>query len=90
MRKMNSGNLLFTTSLLDKMKGRSNRTIMILIAAWLIMLAMLVPCNAGSSQATQTPLSTTILLAETSSLNGATLLDRRCSDSPWANLYMNQ
>jgi cytochrome c5 len=81
--KISTANLVSITPLLDKMKektkGRSNRTIVVLIAAWLVMMAVLVACNSGSSQPTQVPSSATALPAETPALDGATLLETRCS-----------
>jgi len=53
--------------------GRSNRTIVVLLAAWLAMMVLLVACNSGSSQPTQAPPSATPAPA------GATLLETRCS-----------
>ncbi|MFH0803424.1 MAG: hypothetical protein V2A78_13705 [bacterium] len=53
--------------------GRYKRTIVVLIAAWLIMMALLVACNSGSSKPAQAPPSAT------PAPDGATLLETRCS-----------
>lgn len=83
MSKISTVNLVSITPLPDKMKekpkGRSNRTIVILIAAWLVMMAVPVACNSGSSQPTQAPSSAMALPVETPALNGETLLETRCS-----------
>ena len=63
----------------EKTKGCAHRTIVILITAWLVMMAVPASCNSGSSQPTQAPSSAKELPSETPSLNGATLLDTRCS-----------
>jgi len=50
-----------------------------LISLWLVMMVVLVACNASSSQPTQAPPVATALPAEKPTLDGATLLDARCS-----------
>jgi hypothetical protein len=83
MSKISTVNLTPLTPLLDKMKeklkGRSSRTIVILIAAWLVMMVVLVAYNSGSSQPTQASPSAT------PALDGATLLEKRCSVCHSAN-----
>jgi len=83
MSKISKVNLASLTPWLDKMKektkGRFSRTMMILIAVWLVMMAVLVVFNSGSSQPTQALPSGTALAAEKPALDGATLLEKRCS-----------
>ncbi len=54
--------------------GRSNWAIVILIAALLVTMLILAGCKSGSSQATQAPPS-----SDSTSLDGSTLLETRCS-----------
>lgn len=83
MSKIGTVNLVSITPLPAKMKektkGPSNRTMVILVAACLVMMAVPVACNSGSPQPTQAPSSTTAPPAETPALDGATLLETRCS-----------
>jgi cytochrome c5 len=83
MSKISKVILAFLTPLLGKMKerakGRFSRTMMILIAVWLVMMAVSIVFNSGSSQPTQALLSGMALAAETPALDGATLLEKRCS-----------
>jgi cytochrome c5 len=65
-------------------KINSNRTAVILIAAGLVIMAVLVACNSGTPAPTQIPASTqpsasTQSPALTPALDGATLLETRCS-----------
>jgi hypothetical protein len=89
MRKFSPVNLVSITMLLHKMKekmiGRSHRPIVILIAAWLVMMAVPVVSNSSSSQSTQDTSSSIVLAAETLALNGPTLLETRCSFCHGAN-----
>jgi cytochrome c5 len=57
----------------------SKMRIVNLISLWLVMMVVLVACNAGSSQPTQAPPVATTLPAEKPAMDGATLLDTRCS-----------
>jgi len=50
-----------------------------LICLWLVIMAALVACNAGSSQPTQVPAAATAPPSEKPALDAATLLDTRCS-----------
>ena len=73
MKKISSAILVSPT------KSHAHRTIIIMITAWLVTMAVPVACYSGSSQPTQAPSSVTALPADTSAINGATLLDTRCS-----------
>lgn len=83
MSEISIVNLVFITLLVDKMeeitKKRSNQTILILVAAWLAMMAVLMSCDSGPPQPTQAPSSATAPQAETRALDGAALLETRCS-----------
>jgi cytochrome c5 len=62
----------------------SSRTAVILIAAGLVIMAVLAACNFGSPAPTQVPAATqapasTQVPASTPALDGATLLETRCS-----------
>ena len=74
MDKKNAAGLVFITRLWEKLKGKglSNQIMVILIAACLFMITVPESCYSGQAQSQQTP-------AETSSLNGAALLEARCS-----------
>jgi hypothetical protein len=75
MRRTNTVNFVSLTPLPgkeEKAKGRSGPTIVLILAACLIIMAVLVACNSGSTQPTQAS-------AATSAFDGATLLDTRCS-----------
>ncbi|MFZ7110952.1 MAG: hypothetical protein ACOWYE_04655, partial [Desulfatiglandales bacterium] len=89
MGKIRIVNLVFITPLLDKMeemtKGSFNRTVLISIAAWLAMMAVLISCDSGPPQPTQAPSSAKAPQAETPALNGARLLETRCSACHNAN-----
>lgn len=56
-------------------KSHFNRTIVILIAVGLLMLAVLVSCQSSSSQPTQAPVSA----GGASAADGQTLMNTRCS-----------
>lgn len=83
MRKINTVKLVSVTSSRDKAnrtaEGRSGRNIAMLIAVWLVVIAALVPCNSGLSRSTQNPSPVAANPEDTAALNGATLLDTRCS-----------
>jgi len=83
MRRINTLNLVSAATLAGQLKGKAkcrlNRASVILILVWLVMIVVLVPCNSGSSQPTQVPESMTTAPAETPALNGAKLLETRCS-----------
>lgn len=83
MNRMHAVNSVSVTTVANqlkkKVKCRLSRTNVILVLAWLVMIAVLVPSNSGSSQPTQVPESMTTAPAETPALDGATLLDTRCS-----------
>ncbi|RJP84216.1 MAG: hypothetical protein C4518_20165 [Desulfobacteraceae bacterium] len=83
MNRKSTVNSVFDTPLAGQIKAtpgcRLNRTNVMLVLAWLVMIAVLVPCNSGSSQPTQVPESITTAPAEMPALDGATLLDTRCS-----------
>jgi cytochrome c5 len=66
----------------EKAKSRSGRRIVTLIAAGLamtVLLALLAACSSESSQPTQAPQPATEPSAGTPAVDGATLLETRCS-----------
>lgn len=66
----------------EKAKSRSGRRIVTLIAAGLamtVLLALLAGCSSESSQPTQAPQPATEPSAGTPAVDGATLLETRCS-----------
>jgi len=83
MNRINTVNPVSVATLAGQLKAktkcRQNLTSMILVAVWLVMIAVLVPCSSGSSQPTQVPESMTTPPAESAVLNGAKLLETRCS-----------
>jgi cytochrome c5 len=89
MSKFSPVNLVSITMLLykikEKMIGRLNRPGVILIAAWLVMMAVPVVSNSNSSQSTQDTSSSAVIAAETPAIDGATLLETRCSVCHSAN-----
>jgi hypothetical protein len=89
MGQTNKINLGSLTLMVAKSKGKAKvlscRTRKVLITAWLVMIAVPVACSSDSSELTQSPPLETILPGETSAVNGATLLDTRCSVCHSAN-----
>ncbi len=57
----------------------SNRTVMVFMAAWLVMVAVLVASDSVLSQPTQAPPPATALTAQAPAPGGETLLMTRCS-----------
>jgi mono/diheme cytochrome c family protein len=55
-------------------KGRSIWALVVLLAALLVLMLVLAGCSSSSSQATQAPAS-----SDSTSLDGAALLETRCS-----------
>jgi len=83
MKRKNPVNPVSVTKLTDqlkaKVKGRLSRTNVMLVMAWMVMIVVLIPCSSGSSQPTQVPESMTTAPSGMPALDGATLLDTRCS-----------
>lgn len=55
-------------------RGHSKWAVVVLTAAFLVLMFVLAGCSSGSSQATQAPVS-----SDSTSPDGATLLETRCS-----------
>jgi cytochrome c5 len=79
MSKARTVKLNSRTAVLDETEGYSTRALVVLVALGLVIVAGLVACGSGSSQPTQASPSLTVPAAETPALDGATLLDTRCS-----------
>ncbi len=81
MTSIGSSNAESSTSLLDKVKARigggSIRSILVLLAVCLLLMALLVACSPSSSEPSSAPATT--LSGETSAPDGAALLAERCS-----------
>jgi mono/diheme cytochrome c family protein len=79
MSKINPIKLASPTSLQDKgsrKQGRSNWTMVLSIAGWLVMIAVLAGCKSDSVQPTQVPEGAP---PEMPAIDGAQLLETRCS-----------
>ncbi len=63
----------------DKVSGNLGMAVVTLIVTALVLMVLLVACGSSSSEPTQAPLEDTITPTEAPAIDGAALLETRCS-----------